>query len=194
MEQTAIKQALIKSTIHTISEFGIDNATTKQLAACAGVNEVYIYRIFGGKEQLFRETFNFVDKDFSSNLLNCLSVAYNRGNNIETRFRNLFKLIWQYVIDNKEKYSFFIRYYYSRCYTKQISDERKIIYADVIKIFDTIFARGTDTWWLFNQVLDVVFSSAVKVLRDEIPNNRETEENIFLFLYAALEPHLKTNN
>jgi len=37
MEQTAIKQALIESTIHTISEFGIDNATTKQLAACGGV-------------------------------------------------------------------------------------------------------------------------------------------------------------
>lgn len=191
MEQTAIKQALIESAIHTISEFGIDNATTKQLAAYAGVNEVYIYRIFGGKEQLFREAFSFVDKDFSSNLLNYLSVAYNRGNNIETRFRNLFKLIWQYAIDDKEKCSFFIRYYYSRCYTKQISDERKIIYTDVIKIFDTIFARGTDTWWLFNHILDVVFSSAIKVLRGEIIDSEETSDAIFNLLFPAIKLYFK---
>lgn len=191
MQQSEIKQALIESTIHTISKSGIDNATTKQLAANAGVNEVYIYRIFGGKDQLFKETFNFVDKEFSSNLIKYLSIAYNHSNNIEARFRHLFKLIWQYAITDKEKCSFFIRYYYSRCYTKQISDERKTIYADVIKVLDTSFVRETDTWWLFNHMLDVVFSSAVKVLRGEITETEETADTIFNLLFPAIKQHFK---
>lgn len=191
MDQATIRQALIKSTIHTISEFGIDSATTKQLATHAGVNEVYIYRIFGGKDRLFKETFDYVDKDFSSALLKFFPMSYNRSRDIETRFKILFKLIWQYAINDKEKCSFFIRYYYSRCYTKQVSEERKVIYADVMRVFNTAFARGTDTWWLFNHILDVIFSSAVKVLRGEIVDNDETAENIFNLLFPAIKQYFK---
>ncbi len=57
--------------------------------------------------------------------------------------------------------------------------------------FDAAFPYGTDTWWLFNCILDVIFSSAVKVLRDEISDNKKTAENIFELLYSALQPHLK---
>ena len=46
-EEMRIK--LIESTIHTISKVGVDRATTKLLAGNAGLNEVYIYRIFGAK-------------------------------------------------------------------------------------------------------------------------------------------------
>lgn len=191
MDQSEIKQALIESAIYTISTVGIDSATTKQLATNAGVNEVYIYRIFGGKEELFKAAFTFVDKDFSSELLSYISAIYDRNSDVETRFKNLFKLIWQYATTDKEKCSFFIRYYYSRCYTNTISQERKTIYANVMKKFDTAFARGTDTWWLFNHILDVVFSSAVKVLRGEIPDNDETMQNIFNLLFPALKQYLK---
>lgn len=191
MEQAEIKQALIQSTIHTISEFGIDNATTKQLAAGAGVNEVYIYRIFGGKEEMFKAAFNYVDIDFSQALLKFFPMAYNPKQDVEARFKNLFDLIWEYATDDKEKCSFFIRYYYSRCYTKQLSEERKEIYSDVMRIFDTAFVRGTDTWWLFNHILDVVFSSAVKVLRNEIANNAETTKTIFNLLFPAVKQYLK---
>lgn len=191
MEQKDIKQALIQSAIHTIASVGIDNATTKLLATNAGVNEVYIYRIFDGKENLFKEAFNFVDHDFSSAILKFLPMVYNPKHDIETRFKNLFELIWQYAVNDKEKCSFFIRYYYSRYYTNEISQERKTIYGDVMKRFDTAFARGTDTWWLFNHMLDVVFSSAVKVLRDEIEDNSKTQENIFNLLFPAIKQYFK---
>ena len=191
MEQSEIREALIKSAIRTISSVGIDSATTKQLATNAGVNEVYIYRIFGGKDNLFKETFMHVDKDFSAKLSNFISEAYDRGGDAETRFRNIFRLIWKYAINDKEKCSFFIRYYYSRCYTNKISQERKPIYTNVMRKFDTAFVRGTDTWWLFNHILDVIFSSAIKVLREEIPDNEETQENIFNLLFPALKLYFK---
>ncbi len=191
MEQFKIKEALIQSAINTIADVGIDSATTKLLATNAGVNEVYIYRIFGGKENLFKEAFVFVDKEFSATLLNLLPEAYSKSHDVETRFKNLFKLVWKYANEDKQKCSFFIRYYYSRCYTNEISLERKTIYSAVMKKFDTAFARGTDTWWLFNHILDVIFSSAVKVLRDEIPDNEETQNNIFNLLYPAIKQYFK---
>lgn len=191
MKSENMRQALIDSAIHTISEVGIDHATTKLLATNAGVNEVYIYRIFGGKEELFKETFTYIDKDFAAAIINFLPIAYDKSLGVEPRFRKLFEAVWHYALKDKEKCSFFIRYYYSRCYTSAMSEERKNIYAAVMKKFDTAFPYGTDTWWFFNHILDVVFSSAVKVLREEIPDNEQTEKNIFALLYAALQPHLK---
>lgn len=72
-----------------------------------------------------------------------------------------------------------------------MSKNRKAIYAGVMEKFNLAFSYGTDTWWLFNYILDVLFSSAVKVLREEIPNNEETAEKIFELLFAVLQPYLK---
>ena len=185
---------LIKSTIHTISEVGIDRATTKLLASNAGLNEAYIYRIFGGKEELFKESFLYIDKQFAAHLLKCFKTIVGSPYTIKENFRKIFSQIWVFALNDREKCSFFIRYYYSRHYIKECSIYREKIYHKVVLLIKKIFKDDADTWLLFNYMLDVIFSSAVKVLRDEIPNNHETEENIFSFLYAALEPHLNTNN
>ena len=191
MQSNNIRQALIDSAIHTISEFGIDHATTKLLAKNAGVNEVYIYRIFGGKEELFQEAFIYIDKAFAGAILDFLPIVYDKRVNVKLRFKQLFDAVWSYALQDKERCSFFIRYYYSHCYTAKLSNQRKEIYASVMRKFDTAFSYGTDTWWLFNHILDVIFSSAVKILREEIPDNEQTAEKIFSLLYSALQPHLK---
>ena len=191
MNTEDMRIALINSAIHTISEVGIDRATTKILATKAGLNEVYIYRIFGGKEELFYETFTYIDKQFANHLLKCFQSMKNSNESVKNKFYNGFSQIWDFALNDTEKCSFFIRYYYSRYYTKDCSVAREKIYHKVMLAISEIFKEGTDTWWLFNYILDVIFSSAVKVLRDEIPNNKQTEENIFSLLYAALESHLK---
>ena len=188
-EEMRIK--LIESTIHTISKVGVDRATTKLLAGNAGLNEVYIYRIFGGKDGLFKETFTYIDKQFARHLLKCFKDISKTQNSMRNYFRKIFSQIWEFALNDKEKCSFFIRYYYSRYYTKQCGNEREKIYSDVLLSMKNVFREDANVWWLFNHMFDVIFSSAVKVLRDEIPNNEQTEENIFALLYAALQPHLK---
>lgn len=190
MKTEDMRIALIESTIHTISNVGIDRATTKLLATKAGLNEAYIYRIFGGKEELFLETFTYIDKQFAAHLLKCFKGTEDCPNNSKENFRKIFSQIWDFALQDKEKCSFFIRYYYSRYYTKQCSAGREKIYDKAMYLIEKAFKDNTNTWWLFNYMLDVIFSSAVKVLREEIPDNEQTEENIFSLLYAALEPHL----
>lgn len=182
---------LIKSTIHTVSQVGIDRATTKLLATNARLNEVYIYRIFGGKEELFEQSFLYIDKQFAAHLLKCFKTVIGSPDTIKTNFRKMFSQIWDFSLNDEEKCSFFIRYYYSRYYSESCGNKRKKLYSKVMLLIKNIFNEETDPWWLFNHMLDVIFASAVKVLRGEIPNNLQTEENIFSLLYAALESHLK---
>ena len=133
----------------------------------------------------------YIDKEFAAALIGFLPLAYEKNIDSKILYRRLFNKIWTYALNDKERCSFFIRYYYSRCYTNEMAKERKEIYSGVMKMFETAFPYGTDAWWLFNHVLDVIFSSAVKVLRNEIPETEETEEKIFELLYPAIEPHFK---
>ena len=182
---------LIKSTIHTISNVGIDRATTKLLAGNANLNEVYIYRIFGGKDQLFEAAFTYIDKQFSSHLVQYFEEGVRLNAPMKESLYNFFSKIWEFALTDKERCSYFIRYYYSRYYSKSCSANRKALYEDIINMSSGLFKDGTNIWWLFNYMLDIVFSSAVKVLREEIPENEQTKENIFLLLYAAFKQHFK---
>ena len=58
MRQDNMHRALMNSAIHVVSEQGIHKATTKALAQNSGVNEAYIYRLFSGKEDLLKQTFD----------------------------------------------------------------------------------------------------------------------------------------
>ena len=57
-----------------------------------------------------------------------------------------------------------------------------------IESFTPAFKKGTDVWRIFNRILDIVYSTIIKILRGEIPDNDETAEDVFRVLYSALEP------
>ena len=67
--EAEIKELLISNTIRLVSEGGFEKATTKELALCGGhlpdfkMNEVYIYRLFGSKENLYEATFIRLDTE-----------------------------------------------------------------------------------------------------------------------------------
>ena len=48
MEQREIQQTFIRSAIRVIAQKGLVKATTKAIAADAGLNEAYIYKCFKG--------------------------------------------------------------------------------------------------------------------------------------------------
>lgn len=52
------KQAFIESAIRVVAREGLDKATTKAIAADAGLNEAYIYRCFESKEAMLRDAFH----------------------------------------------------------------------------------------------------------------------------------------
>lgn len=61
MEQREIQQTFIRSAIRVIARKGLVKATTKAIAADAGLNEAYIYKCFKGKDELLAEALH--DRD-----------------------------------------------------------------------------------------------------------------------------------
>ena len=67
--EAEIKELLIENAIHLIAEGGFEKATTKELTHCGGqlpdfkMNEVYIYRFFKSKENLYEAAFVRLDTE-----------------------------------------------------------------------------------------------------------------------------------
>ena len=44
--------ALMDGAVRSVALYGLENASTKTISACCGINEAYIYRYFESKEDL----------------------------------------------------------------------------------------------------------------------------------------------
>ena len=189
MKQENIRQKLMESAIYVVAAEGIHKATTKAIAAHSGVNEVYIYRTFEDKDDLFAQTFALIDSELIACILKHEPIMYMQGIEMEERCNIFFKSCWKNILDY-DKCSFFIKYYYSHYYNSYSPIKRRKAYSKVIESFTPAFNDGTDVWRIFNRILDIVYSTIVKILRGEIPDNDETAEDVFRVVYSAIEPFL----
>lgn len=194
MEQKYMRQKFIDSTIHIVAVDGIHKATTKAIATHSGINEAYIYRVFKNKEDLFAATFTAIDDELIACILKYMPIMDIKGIDIEERCRIFFRSCWKNVVFDREKCSFFIKYYYSHYYNSYSPIERRRAYREIIESITPAFKKGTDVWRVFNRILDIVYSTIIKILRAEIPDNDETAEEVFAVVYSAIEPQLSWNN
>jgi AcrR family transcriptional regulator len=187
-----MRQMLIDSTIHVVATEGIHRATTKAISTHSGINEAYIYRFFADKDDMLKEAFAYLDEEMVTAIILFLPVMDMVDIDFKKRGRMFFGNFWSFLIDNQDKCSFFIKYYYSQHYDTYPADERAKAYERVVESFAPAFKKGTNVWAMLNHILDVVFCNYVKVLRNEIPADESSADMIYSFVYRAIEPYLES--
>lgn len=190
MKQDEIRRAMIDGTIHVVARDGLDKATTKLLAAEAGVNEAYIYRFFDGKEDMLVKTFTTLDLELSGKILECMPAMANSNISIENRCWMLFSCVWNFLLCNSEKCLCFIRYYYSPYFIKYSSKEHKEMYQTVVEKIQPAFKEGADVWMLLNYILDVMLAYSIRVFNGELANDAKTAEYVYNLVYSGVESQL----
>ena len=173
-----IRQELIKSAIRVVSVQGIQNATTKALSLDAKLNEVYIYRYFQSKDDLFKQTFGSLDRELMLVMKRSLLRVNCNNANMKEVFRTIFHDFWEFALGDRNKCSFFIQYYYSSYYSTHSDAERKTIYQPLLDLISPAFANGVDAWIELNHMYDIAFPKLLRVIRGTIPDNKETEESV----------------
>ena len=85
MDAEHLKKVLIESAINVVYEKGLVGATTRAICEKACCNEVYIYRLFGGKEGLFKSAFTLLDKEIANYSLTRLEIDQLGLDNVDRR-------------------------------------------------------------------------------------------------------------
>lgn len=191
MNRNDIRQRLIDGTIRVIAEGGLDKASTKQIGLTTGVNEAYIYRCFADKDDLFVQTFHFLDDELIGKILENLPVMYVSDVDWDVRCRMFFESVWNFILGGKEKCLAFIRLYYSPYYKKYAYDEHRAKYQPVIDKFQPAFIEEANVRMIFNHILTTMLVFAVNVFDGAIPADEDTAEHVFRVIHASVRQYFK---
>ncbi len=76
---------------------------------------IYIYRFFKSKDDLFKQTFDSLDKELMYLMMSSINKAKSStlDSNMKLGFKTVFHDFWRFTLGDKDKCSFFIQYYYS---------------------------------------------------------------------------------
>ena len=96
MKREETRSKLIEGTIRVISRDGLDKASTKQIGIETGINEVYIYRCFKDKEDMFAKMFDSLVDELYTKAMHYIEVMYMSSMEYEMRCRCYFSAIWEF--------------------------------------------------------------------------------------------------
>ena len=186
-----VRDTLIARTVAVIANEGLDKTTTKAIVAGTGINEAYIYRHFSDKEDLLAKTFEQLDSELISCVLQNLSVMQLTELDYDLRCRVYFTAVWKFMLGNREHCLAYVRYYYSPYFTKYSADNHATRYKPFIEKIRHVFKEEADVWMILNHVLNVMLDFAVKVHNNQMPKEDDYAEHVFRVIYVSVKQYFK---
>lgn len=192
-----IMAILIDNAIHLIAEGGFEKATTKNLAHYREspkdikMNEVYIYRLFGSKEELYESAFLSLDKELTEMFCKAIATLSDLLIDTKKKLYQFFLMAWQSILKNEARCRYYVRYYYS-IYFKGKSLEKHIKHFDlIVDNFNVLFKKEADVKTIMHSVFNVLLDFAIQVYNGEIVDNEENRVHVFNVLYCMMMTYLK---
>ena len=191
MDQQSMKQAFIESTVHVVARDGLEKATTKAIAAEAGLNEAYIYKCFAGKDGLLSEAFYREDENFARLLRDTLPVMRLPDLTWKERAFLLWKQSWEFILEKEPDLLFYLRYYYSANCRTYAYDAHLKYFQVLIEKVRPAFRPGTNVDMLVHQIFDTMLAFASRVMGGEMENNEKTTGWTFEQIYSFVVPNVR---
>lgn len=189
MKHAIMRTALIDSTISVIAEDGFDKATTKAIAAAAGLNEAYIYRLFDGKEDLFNQAFWDCNQRLMHQCIQSLRENDYLLPDLQSINRAAFMQSWAFVLNDGTRCLFYVRYYYSPYFQKYVQEEYQRSLRRSAEEVRRFFPEGVDVADLLHHTLDVALHFAVKVIYGEEKADEHLAERVYQLSKGRLDAY-----
>lgn len=187
------RRQLIDGTIRVIAREGLDNASTKQIGLETSMNQVYIYRCFEDKEDMFAKVFATLDDEFVTKAMQHVEVMYISDMEYEVRCRFYFSAIWNFLLGNRDKCLTYVRYYYSPYFTKYSLDEHNRRFIPLVNKFKDAFKEDAEVRLILGHILNIMLDFAVKVYNGQMTNDDDHAEHVFRVVYRSIEQYFKAS-
>lgn len=197
MKQEEIRHALIEGAIRSIAENGLDKTTTKALATAAGgYNEVYIYRLFDGKEDLLAKAFSTLDEELLQATTKLMPLLSAEDTPLRERFWAAFCSLWMFMHGNRERCLAYIRYYYSSYFEQYSTEEHRLRFESFVNQIRPFFRERANVWMILSYIFTVMMDFTIKIINGSIPDYNERPddytEHIFRVIYEAIKQYFKS--
>jgi len=191
--EAEIKELLISNAIHLIAEGGFEKATTKELTHCGGslpdfkMNEVYIYRIFGSKENLYESAFRRLDEELIYAFRLGVEAIGGFGGDVREKLYEFFSMAWRFILGNEERCRCYVRYYHSVYFKGRSLDTHRRLFEGMISEMTPLFREDADAVSILHSVFTALFDFG----NGDLEDNDRNRPHIFNVLYCMMATYLK---
>ena len=198
--EAEIREILIENTIRLIAEGGFEKATTKEITHSGAapedlkMNEVYIYRLFGGKEALFEQAFLMLEHEVYHELLRCSTEELAKDGEQMDCWHRIFQRSWSFIRRNEARCHCYVRYYYSIYFKGNSLAAHNRHFDEVTKVFEPFFREQANVSAIMHSVFCTLLAFAIRSYNGELLDNEENRMHIFNVLYNMLKCYLKDEN
>ena len=195
-----IKELLIQNAIHLIAEGGFEKATVKELTTCGGdlpgfkMNDVYIYRLFGSKEALYRATFVRLDSELFYNVRRAYQMVNEDEDpeiTLKDRIVKFLEYLWDYILHDEERCRCYLRYYYSIYYNGPSAEAHKELYSGLLTEMTPSFKDDADVPEIIHSVFSSLFAFANRVFNGNLADTPKNRPHVFNVLYSMMSSYFK---
>jgi AcrR family transcriptional regulator len=195
--EAEVKELLISNAIHLIAEGGFEKATTKELTVCGGhlsdlkMNEVYIYRLFGGKDKLYESAFRRLDTELFYAFKSGAEVVGGFEDNTKEHLYEFFLRAWNFILGNEERCRCYVRYYYSIYFKGESRELHNKLFNEMVSELIPIFKAEADVNAILHSVFTTMFDFAIRVYNGELEDNDINRPHVFNVLYCMMMSYFK---
>lgn len=195
--QQDIREALINNTILLVAEGGFEAATTKAITHSGNslsnikMNEVYIYRLFGSKENLYAVVFDRLDKELIQALQRCVSSCGDLTEDTARKLYWTFLRTWRFLLNGEIRCRCYIRYYYSVYFRGESRARHNVVFGELISVFKPLFKEEADACAIMHSVMISIFDFAIRVFNGDLENDDINTLHVFNVLYNTMLPYFR---
>ena len=192
-----IRETLVNNAIRLIAEGGFEKATTKALTYSGEqspditMNEVYIYRFFGGKEGLYETAFVKLDTELLLALREAVSTADDIKIDTKNKLYNIFLRSWRFVLRNEANCRCYVRYYYSVYFNGPALKKHNKHFDVIVNAFSPLFIEEADVRSIMHSVLTALLDFAVRVYNGDLEDSDVNTPHVFNVLYCIMASYFK---
>ena len=194
--ESVIKEALIENTTRLIGEGGFEKSTTKAIVydgiSVPGIklNEAYIYRIFGSKEQLYAEVFSSLDREVAEVVGSVAQIFEQKELVFIDAIREVFDRIWRFLLGNEVKTRCYVRYFYSAYYREKSMREHRKVIDHAAEVFSFAFKSEANVNAIIHESFMIMLDFAVQIYNGDIEDDADNAYPIFNLIYHTWHSYL----
>lgn len=195
--ERVIRETLINNTISLVAEGGFEAATTKAITYCGSpienvkMNEVYIYRLYGSKENLYGVAFEILDQELIVALRRCVMEMGDLNTDTENKLYKVFLRAWRFLLRKEDRCRCYIRYYHSVYFTGDSLRRHNAIFDEIVNYMSPLFRDEVDVKSVLHCMFMTMFDFAVRVFNKDLEDNEENRPHIFYVLYNIMVPYFR---
>ena len=193
--ENEIKEHLINNAIRLIAVGGFEMATTKALACSGGdlpgikMNEVYIYRLFGSKENLYEAAFFSLDSELYDAFVQAAGSIGGFDHSGKEKIFAFLERAWRFLLKNENRFRCYLRYYYSIYFKGRSLESHRRLFGTIVGLMSPAFKEEADVFAILHSTFTTLLNFAVRVYNGELEDSEINRVHVFNVIYCMMSTY-----